>query len=563
MKKYLFSFLVLITATCFGQQYSKAYLDSLYSQYVQIRAGTSGTQNIAPGQIFPVAQRHIIKCGFGTANILRLNIDKFSADQQIILRKILQRPATDTSIVSPKGYFRIHFYKPGNPATQYQVPTYSVDSFAIAADSAWDFEINYLGFPPPPSDNGAGGDNLHDVYIVYLSNEYGETDFDTQITGTSSSGTWTTYNLINNNFAGYYTTGINAARVTIAHEFHHSIQVGDYIYRDSDLFFYEMTSTSMEIFVYTSIPDYIGYLRDYFNSTNTSFSDQDGYDIAIWNLFLKDNFDYSIIKRQWELMPSMRALTSINTSLTERGSTFGKAFVQFGVWTYYTGYRALPGQYFPLAGKYPLVRPLSNVALTQSSESVNVNTAPMTNNYVTFNNSSLQDTLVALVSNIDYQSAIDSSQSTSSFQYTVYTNGTSGTIPISSDYSAQLMVNNSNYWLNANFLNNQLVNIDTLPPPVVAKELDYAYPSPFYYSRDLHIYIPVSADNNGIATCNIYSSSLRLVYSGSTNVFSEHGHSVIAWNARSNTNEKLASGVYIYVTKSGDNVVKGKLVIFN
>ena len=89
------------------------------------------------------------------------------------MKKILSRPATDTSIVSPKGYFRIHFYKSGS-----EVPNYNVDSLAIAADSSYDFEINFMGFPPPPSDNGIGGDNLHDVYIINLGNEYGETDFD-------------------------------------------------------------------------------------------------------------------------------------------------------------------------------------------------------------------------------------------------------------------------------------------------------------------------------------------------------------------------------------------------
>ncbi|MGA8264086.1 MAG: hypothetical protein WB779_06575, partial [Ignavibacteriaceae bacterium] len=142
-------------------------MDSLYNQYISIRESPPA-QNAVPGQISTSAENTVVKCGFGTANILRQNLNQFSANQQAKLRKILQRPATDTSIVSPKGYFRIHFYKSGSEA-----PYYNVDSLAIAADSSWDFEINFMGFPPPPSDNGAGGDNLHDVYIVNLGNEYG------------------------------------------------------------------------------------------------------------------------------------------------------------------------------------------------------------------------------------------------------------------------------------------------------------------------------------------------------------------------------------------------------
>ncbi len=40
-----------------------------------------------------------------------------------------------------------------------------IDSVAIAADSAYNFEVNYLGYPPPPPDNGVGGDDKYDIYI--------------------------------------------------------------------------------------------------------------------------------------------------------------------------------------------------------------------------------------------------------------------------------------------------------------------------------------------------------------------------------------------------------------
>jgi hypothetical protein len=156
---------------------------------------------------------------------------------------------------------------------------------------------------------------------------------------------------------------------------------------------------------------------------------------------------------------------------------------------------------------------------------------------------------------------------TETFQYTFYTNASSGVIPISSDYSAKLSVGYSSNWLNADFLNNQLVRADTVVVPQQLVTLDYAFPSPFYYGGNYgtgsQIFIPVSTNNNGAADLYIYSSSMNLVYSGLANVFSSNGHSVVAWNARNSKNEKLATGIYIYVTKAGDNVAKGKLVIFN
>jgi hypothetical protein len=64
------------------------------------------------------------------------------------------------------------------------------------------------------------------------------------------------------------------------------------------------------------------------------------------------------------------------------------------------------------------------------------------------------------------------------------------------------------------------------------------------------------------ADLNIYSSGLELVYSGKKevklsrfNTFRE----VILYN----TEIDFPSGVYIYIIKSGEDVFKGKLVIFN
>ena len=37
----------------------------------------------------------------------------------------------------------------------------------------------------------------------------------------------------------------------------------------------------------------------------------------------------------------------------------------------------------------------------------------------------------------------------------------------------------------------------------------------------------------------------------------------VVWNGFDHDGNKLASGVYIYVIKKGDDIVKGKVVIFN
>ena len=40
-----------------------------------------------------------------------------------------------------------------------------------------------------------------------------------------------------------------------------------------------------------------------------------------------------------------------------------------------------------------------------------------------------------------------------------------------------------------------------------------------------------------------------------------NGQKVIKWNCRIRKNEKLHSGIYIYIIKSGDNLTKGKIGI--
>ena len=57
-------------------------------------------------------------------------------------------------------------------------------------------------------------------------------------------------------------------------------------------FFMRLTSTSMEEFVYDDVNDYYAYMDSYFNNTDAAMPKQNGYNIAIWNIYLKDNFGF-------------------------------------------------------------------------------------------------------------------------------------------------------------------------------------------------------------------------------------------------------------------------------
>ena len=551
-----------------AQDLSRNQLDSLYNKFLQIRGIKIYNNNLM--HVLNNNNVHI-KCGFGIANEVRMNYNKFTTEQKSILKTLLNRPTSDTSFVTPNGFFRVHFTKSDfpnyippnvlNTITPGQLQAYKeiyLDSLAIALDSAYNFEVNFLGYPPPPSDNGDGGDNKYDIYISNsIPGEYGETDLDTQIPGTNR---YSSYMIINSNFTGFYTQGIYAARVTVAHEFHHSIQIGDYIYRyDSDEFFYELTSTSMEHFVYPSIHDYYQYLPAYFNDTQFSLGRNFGYNnqeyaLAIWNIFLQENFGYGIIKKQWQLMPQMRALQAISNSLIDYNTSFGTQFNKFGTWIYFTNYRATNG-YFASAKDYPIVKPVSTLQIIPPSKTVQMSTYSVTNTYIRFVNPANNDTLVSLITNADIAQGIDSLNNILPFQYTLYAQGSENF-----SYSDKFSAAKPAFWLVSGFLNNKPFESGKY----FVENNDFAFPAPFYYSKNSYIYIPVKPDASDNVNLNIYSISMNLVYSKLQTVGTPvNGKYVIVWNALDNQGKKLPTGVYIYVTKSGGNTTKGKLVIFD
>ena len=77
-----------------------------------------------------------------------------------------------------------------------------------------------------------------------------------------------------------------------------------------------------------------------------------GYDIAIWNIYLQKNFGFEILKNQWEQIPNKSALEAIALSIFQQGSTLGNELNKFGIWSYFTDSRAIPGRYFEEANNY-------------------------------------------------------------------------------------------------------------------------------------------------------------------------------------------------------------------
>jgi hypothetical protein len=541
---------LMLCSIIYAQKLSSRELDSLYNSVVRIkRPDLLRNKKPAVSAVTP----HI-KSATSLFNAVRMQLQFFNDQQRSVLQSILQGPSTDTSFVTPGGFFRVYYDNKGES----DVPTYSMDSLALALDSVYNYEVNRIGFPPPPYSDG---DNKYDVYIQNIGDVYSYTvpESETPV----GSGKYTSYIEINNDYTGFFTTGINAARVSCAHEFDHAINLGNYInrYFGGDEFFYELSATAMEHFVFPTIKDYLQYLPYYFDNTQSSIAVNgtlQEFALGIWHIYLYHRFGFGIIKKEWELMPTEAAMNCINDAIQYYGSSFSAELNTFGIWMYFTSYRTIPAQYFEDASYYPLVMPVSTLNFS-SGLSFQSSTEPSSNSFFTIVNPVSIDTLVTIITNSDVQDAIANTDSLYPFTVTLYNSPAGGGEEITPNYYINFSAANNAFWARGEVLNNKVIqSAQNLAGPI-----NYVFPSPFNYAKNPWIYIPVNQVNNSNVQFNVYTINMKLVFSSNQLLNYFNGKLVLRWNGRNINDNKLPTGVYIYTVNTGGSLVKGKLVIFN
>jgi hypothetical protein len=553
-------FILSFSSIILPQELSKTELDSLYNLFTFVK-GVNSSEKM---QQHLLENPEIGKCGLGLVTSVKQNINSFTPEQQSLLNRLLERPTLSNSVVTSNGFFRVHY-----DLTGVNTLGYDLNLLLQAIDSTYSFEINFLGYPAPPSDGTEGGDDKYDIYIQNIPGFYGYTQPENKVNSTN----WTSYLVIDNDFpaGSYYTQGINAAKVTVAHEFHHAIQMGNFApselsapFRESDRFFYEITSTAFEEFVFDDVNDYYAYMSSYFQNPETPMSINDGYNLAIWNIYLQNNFDFDILKRQWELMPGNDALKAIALSIDESFSTFGNELNKFGVWTYFTNSRATSGRYFEEASNYPLITPTATVSFTPPSKTYDMTVGPVANYYLKINLPSSDGVFYSIITNSDYEKT---SNQTLPFSFSIYQDTVNGEKVINDFYSVSFDKAGQPFWNNAGILNNIVVYGDSSYSIPEIEGESFAYPMPIKKSATNTLYI--AFQSNGTigeeVDLNIYSAGVEQYYTGkkiiqSAYLKNSNKYCEISLNK---SDFDFPSGVYIYVIKSGDEIFKGKLVIFN
>ena len=476
----------------------------------------------------------------------------------------MQQPVREKAMSTPSGKFVLHWDENGVHAVPSEdisgngIPDY-IDSAAVIFDNVWEIEVNQLGFQAPLNEDGNTVTSYH-VYFGLLKDpisgwEYYGLTVPSLIDIPSVPGiNYPSYMEVHKDFAGFPSEGLEGLKVTAAHEFHHAIQFC-YNVRPTDYFFFEMTSTWIENFIFPEIKDYYQYLPYFFYSvSNTRFDLYNAttlfpYGNTLYVQMLEKQYSTNIVQEIWERIKIEPTLNAINTVLssTPYNRTWLESLSDYGLWLYYTGSRAIPGEFFNDAVEFPQVR-------IRSEDKINFNQkyheevylAGLTNRYFELygTNSLILEVFIAAMGSPTGGFRHLSSSSYSSF-YPL-------NVPIvlhsiGSDTTVLVLCNAEDQ-----------DNLNTLDIKIAA-DVDltsvYAYPNP----------VDVTSQGRNIRFLNVPPAAQLIIYNTTGKRVADipgDGNSFLrTWDLSNTMGEVVASGVYIFYIQ-GDGVTQsGKLSI--
>jgi hypothetical protein len=513
------------------------------------------------------------KCGFWIQAQLVNRWKEFSEVQKIELSMLMQAGIMQRDTII--GHFRISFDTSGTntPAmldgNNLPIPNSwnaYVDSVGKIFNRVWDVETGELGYAVPPLEDG---NSVYNISIANLgSRDYGFMIFDesTRINpGEDPPRYWSSIQIDNDYEPSLrYTFGINALKVTAAHEFHHAIQIGSYGFWGNDIYAHEITSTWMEDVVFTEVNDYYQYLEDFFGNQNRttgfwqglSFISSNpfshGYERCIWGHYLAKRFGDTCMTKVWEKMRLQPFLESTDAVLMSRGSNLQTAFAEFTNWNYYTADRADIVKYYSEGNHYPRFQPLQKTAFYNADATIGGDVSPLSSSMYEFDLAS-SDTLTAMIANIDVNAAELGQTLTKRVDVTLSSQALiSPYYELENGLKAKIVV--------ADFLLWQGFFSQSSTLQYVLKRLSNLAPNPFRINNDHQLFLPVNEDETGLAKVYLYSSSLSLVYTAEVNVTYQNKSMVVAVSG-ADLKSKLSSGVYFVIAKTKNNEYRWKVAV--
>lgn len=499
-----------------------------------------------------------VKCGTPAELFIHENIDNIDPKiYQNYLEQMRIDSARQRSFTTPSGNFRLHWDESGpNSVPEEDIsgngyPDY-IDSAVVILEKVREIEVNELGYQAPPAQDGSAAK----PYLIYFSaldslRIYGLTHPSWIDIPNLPGVNYTSWIELDNNYTDsiYRTQGLDGLRVTAAHEYHHAIQLG-YYYRFEDRYFLEMTSTWMEEVIYPDINDYLNYLDEFFYYVSNTQFDYFGslypYGNSIYLQMLEKQFGKSIVRDIWNKMIVMPSLPSIMEILDENNGSWLTSLSEYGLWLYYTGDRAISGQFFTDARHFPQIRIYASDKIEFNEVfSEDWGIGPLANRYMQFRN------VKGLLLNIEVASEgipPGGFRTMTPGSYSIFRPLNQAIFNEPLDADTMVMV----------ITNSQYENMMTTINMTIGGEIDpvaiYPFPNPVNSGMEESLrFLNVPTD----ASLYIYNLRGRRIASVEKN-----GNSMIrAWNFQNDLGDQVAAGVYVFIVKGDGLLKKGKFSI--
>ena len=224
-------------------------------------------------------------------------------------------PYTAPSTEAANAYFCFHWVEsgddapPGSDGNLNTIPPY-IQDVANVFGEVIQREHGDLEWREPISDGALGGctwdgkQGRTDIYLKDLG-QLGLYGYAAPDPGQNTQNPYA-FMVMDDDYAEYgYDDPQDPLKVTAAHEYNHVLQFAYDVLQDKWMF--ESTATWMEEKVYPEIDDYLQYVGPWSQLSTmplTRFDRQQGdkvYGSAVFNRWLDDEYDETIVRRAWEL----------------------------------------------------------------------------------------------------------------------------------------------------------------------------------------------------------------------------------------------------------------------
>lgn len=502
------------------------------------------------------------KCGFSDA------LDHFHGSKENhIMADIFEREIMQGVVVSTSGHFAVHYDVNGFNAVsnidnnQNNIPDY-IDSVVYYIDKAYEDEVENLGFPFTDFDKNGGGTPMYDIYVKELINSpyYGGTYPEGSVIDNEGNTVKTSFIVIDNNYSiedrKYRTTRIEGMKITLYHEFFHSIQfqISDDVYRVMG----EMSATFMEFRFFPEIQDYIQWADDWLtNPTTLSLTNEKspdgGYSLSIFFQYTYKLFGDGIIRSTWQGISNFQSdMVSLDNTLQNSGSSLAESFCDFTKWMYRTGKNSSGKDFFEDAVSLPELTLSDEIYYNNDVVNLEADLIPFTFSpyrlIIPSTSKSRNDTIVVILNNVDFENGKNDKSVKSKALYKISNNSFGQQIG-----SSDLYFDDQS---NVVYCNSYMM--------FAGQTFADAYPNPFMPGRDIsHTSLFIPAPDNSKVSQNvqleIYTPEMEVVFAKLWVVTRDNGHHVLKLSEFDIPN--LNTGIYIYKsTLNGESKV-GKFMV--